>query len=230
MQGLQTQAMNPSCLQCGKPVDPKGVTPMKWCLCTCRWPNGGCGERIYFGLSIRENIQPFNVSDGKAHHATCRTYLASRADPEKTCPRCHGARARGKPCQHCGWKPKQDPSQWAPVEWDGQVRGFFNHRTRVYHRLVRDEHYARVPGGFGIQDEIVSRLKTIGCEWIEIEWHKGDGSVEELSCGLGWFLSAVPTVLNADAGVQRFVRLDQFRTEELRGRPSAGQTKLGDWV
>jgi len=218
------------CLQCGNPVDPKGVTVGRYCFCTCRWPKGGCGERIYFDLSTRQNLQPFNVFDGKPHHLTCRTYLESRHDPERMCPRCQGVKAKGKACLHCGWKPGSDPTQWAPVEWGGRVRGFFNHRKRVYHRLVRDEHYARVPRGFGIQDEIVERLNSIGCEWVVLEWHKGDGSVEELVCGLDWFVSAPPTTLNPADGSQRFVRLDQFRTVQLRGKPQKGQTALGDWA
>lgn len=100
------------CVRCGGIVDPKGVIPERYCLDVCKWPQievlgverWGCGERIFFLVNHNGNIQPFDLSNGKPHHATCSAWRY-REHPERTCPRCFAMRTKNGPCNKCGWLP-----------------------------------------------------------------------------------------------------------------------------
>jgi len=101
--------MDMICVRCNRIVDHTGKDPAA-CHCTCRWPNGGCGERIYMIVNLGENRQPFNL-DGSAHHAICRAYIQEK-EAATTCPACSSKRPRNKACPRCGWSPEGRPPQF----------------------------------------------------------------------------------------------------------------------
>ena len=68
----------PKCVRCGGLVDAHGVSGngADYCDCLCRWPNGGCGVRIFFQVNLNEKVQPFTLSTGRAHHGECPPFDA----------------------------------------------------------------------------------------------------------------------------------------------------------
>lgn len=100
------------CVKCGGGVDPvreigSSVQTMD-CRCLCRYPNGGCGTRIFFRVNDGGNRQPFDLVGGGPHHATCRAYIQEK-NAAITCPSCGARRRRDQPCQRCGWSPTGRP-------------------------------------------------------------------------------------------------------------------------
>ena len=100
---MATPVIQERCIACGKTADPRGATEA-YCIHTCTWPNGGCGERIFFRVNLNQKVQPFDLKDGKPHHASCKAYNASRI-----CPSCSRPRRKNGSCKHCGWQPGQNP-------------------------------------------------------------------------------------------------------------------------
>lgn len=64
--------------------------------------------------------------------------------------------------------PTYDPKKKKNV-----LAGFYDRQEKTFYRYVKPEHYMKIVGGYGIQEDVVQKLIKLGCSAIKIKAQDG---------------------------------------------------------
>lgn len=107
-------------------------------------------------------------------------------------------------------------ADWVPLSWNGITRGYFYRPTRTYIRDADETHYCIKHQGWGIQREIVDRLRELKCRSVLIKYrnskHNSDLVLYRTDFQ-NYVRNGVNDTLNVEDGAQVFLSNPWFSTE-----------------
>jgi len=99
----------------------------------------------------------------------------------------------------------------------GKEAGWYNTETKVYSSERRPEHYMRMYQGFGISEDILEQLVSLGAEHVCLIY-TGKKHKYHYTCELSQFLKSDKTYMNTEGGIkdpQKFVSTRDMKEEVI---------------